>query len=330
MIKFNKDIIINAIKNDTASSIALFISHHDHDITHHAGFINEKASDDHSIYDLASLTKIIGTTMALALAIDKNLIKLSDKPFSCWPDVSLQDLLTHSSGLKAHYAFYEHDLSHHDFAANYIAIKNILFSQPVSHDKTRVYSDLGFLALGFLLEDLFHKSLWDIFILSWQAFGIDNFIYFPSGHNIKNHLFIAPTFCPQRQAKLIGQVHDYNAWLLGGLGGHAGLFGDLLMLKSFSKKLLAMYHDPHNNLEKILQYFMKHHLGFAMNTNHGSNACLSPRSYGHFGYTGVSLWLDPAISLIIILLTNRVFKKDDPHAIFALRKSVNQEILRKL
>lgn len=335
-----QQIIEEAVHKHIASSISLFVgcSGDDSpgDITIHRGHTTPQlATCDKTIYDLASLTKILGTTLAVAKAIDDGTTRLDETPFPSWPHGSIRSLLAHTAGLVAHKRFYEDlSLSEHDFHHNRTLITQELFLQPTHQTTERLYSDLGFMALGFLLEERYKKPLWDIFGDTWKAFGITpKFVWFPSSSPKSENSLVTPTFCHARNAYLRGQVHDANCWYLGGLAGHAGLFGSLSSVKVFAQALLSWQQKPRHHLHDIVIDFAHKTLGFDAPAPDGSNYCLSSQAFGHFGYTGVSLWIDPALGkngTMIALLTNRIHESNQPEGIFWLRKAINEAVVESI
>lgn len=339
------EVIERALTQNIASSISLFTGFGAEDsakdIVLHRGISHASPltpTSDQTIYDLASLTKIIGTTIAIAQAISDGKASLNEEPFRCWPQVTLRSLLSHTSGLPAHRRFY-HDLNldQQHFANNRHLIFEELFAMvPQNATSERVYSDLGFMALGWLLEQRLAKPLYDIFSDAWRRSRIDgDFLWFPSRPQTftSENVLVAPTgLCRQRKRRVLAQVHDPNCYFMGGLAGHAGLFGTTDSVKKLGQFFLRTVKEPLTKTESRLAAFARKGLGFDKPTRAGTTRHLSPHAFGHFGYTGTSLWIDPAANrqrgLIIALLTNRVNCSELPEGIFNLRLAVNQAIFR--
>jgi CubicO group peptidase (beta-lactamase class C family) len=293
--------------------------------------------DEETLYDLASLTKIIGTTLAVALAVAEGRLLLSDRPFSFWPEITVENLLAHRSGLVAHRHFYMDD--HLRGATSFAAKKEILLEQlwkEVPNQRGRVYSDSGFIALGYWLEKIYQMPLAQVFARAWAEAGLgDQFCYFDSVKDAQKvgHLHVAPTgFCAYRNVDLRAQVHDLNCFVMGGLAGHAGLFSKLSSVMNFGEFILKSLKSPASPLEYELQRFSRRRLGFDIPTSAGSNRFLSGSSVGHFGYTGTALWVDKAANsqrgVVIALLSNRVHKSIEPSGIFWLRSKVTDETIK--
>lgn len=335
-------IIEEALAKEVASSISLFVGFSATDtpldMDLHAGLTSREprllATSENTIYDLASLTKIIGTSTAMAHALAQKKIDLPEIPFSSWPHTSTRALLAHTAGLPAHKRFFEEiELSNDDFLANKVLIKSTLLEVPAYEQADRLYSDLGYMALGFLLEERFNKPLFEVFCEAWAALGLQlEFLWYPSHSPARksSDLNVAETFSFERNVGLLAQVHDGNAYFLGGLAGHAGLFGTQKAVKAFGQLLLVAYQNPQNVTQNILADFARNRLGFDKPSPDGSNKFLSPNSFGHFGYTGTSLWVDPAYGkhgLIVALLTNRIKMTDQPEGIFWLRSAVHEAVM---
>ncbi len=319
-------ILEEAYDKDIASSLSLFVGQglkSEGDIKLHVGHSCKNPlvkTNEHTLYDLASLTKIIGTTPSIAQAIIEKRLSLNLKPFLSWPDTTIKQLLAHTSGLVAHKKFYEDK----KISKNYI-YEQLFLENPISTN-TRVYCDLGFMALGYLLEKMYHSSLNEIFtrLFFMQHWRFKSFI---SSKSATLHPTIAPT------DKLIsGQVNDLNCYYMGGLAGHAGLFGDLDNVSRVARFFLKSYKDPKAPLEKLLKYFMINYLSFDKPTPSGSGSAFSHQAFGHFGFTGTSLWIDPQAcaneGAIIVLLTNRVYKSQKSEGIFWLRKKINDCVIK--
>ena len=234
-----------------------------------------------------------------------------------------------------HIKFYEQSGISSNFSANKQIIFKSLFEQRPIHEpkKIRLYSDLNFLALGILLEQRLRKPLLEIFKETWANLNISNNLnFFCSTSNLPNIIsHIAPTgYCPLRSQQIRAQVHDLNGFFLGGLAGHAGLFGDLESLKAFGNFFLGCVKKPKNALENLIADFVRLGLGFDKALPSGSVGALSEGSFGHFGFTGTSLWIDPGVKsssgLFYVLLSNRVALGLRPEGIFWLRKRLHKVI----
>lgn len=327
-------IIENALECEIASSISFALNLPQSEIVIHRGYTHRTFSTSAStIYDLASLTKILGTTLSIAYAVDRGLIDVNEIPFSCWPHVTVKRLLEHRSGLPAHLHFYKELSLGYKFKKNLDAVRKYIFNIPIAAPTSlRCYSDLGFIALGFLLEQRYNLPLSEIFTQSIKRTGLNvNFFWCPSRSltYVADNKNIAPTgYSMARNQMIHGQVHDDNCYFIGGLHGHAGLFGTLQDVHEIGKFFLNAALTSSTAIENILAYYGEHGIGFDKPSAQGSNRHFSMRSYGHFGYTGVSLWMEPRRKFSVALLTNRVAVSHDPSLIFYLRFKINQAIVR--
>jgi CubicO group peptidase (beta-lactamase class C family) len=324
-----------ALDCEVASSLSLYIGNRDSDLAIlHRGYLAKHPqvlTSAATLYDLASLTKIIGTTLAVAKACSDGLIDLKEYPFKSWPSVSVRQLLAHTSGLMAHRKFYLLEGISNNIKNNQQLIFNELFktkpAEPPS--PTRLYSDLNFMALGLLLERRYKLPLFEIFQKTWKSLDLEpSFCYFPERFATLD-TNIAPTGQRElNEMRLRGVVNDQNCFALGGIAGHAGLFANLESVASMGKYLLKCYKNPDGPFDEMVRFFIRHNLGFDFPTKRGSVRHLSPTSFGHFGFTGTSLWIDPHANqgkgLIFVLLTNRVDKSLNAEPIFSLRENIHK------
>ncbi len=328
-------ILDRSIDLSIATSCSLSISHGREDgpaLTVHRGH----GTNDQSVYDLASLTKILGTTLALAHAIARGRLTLHDQPFSCWQHATIRALLAHKAGLPEHRRFYDlFKLSDKHFEQNRETIFAELFATKANELRdARLYSDLGFMALGFLLENKIGKPLNEIFDDAWHRCGFcSTFSWFPSrpvGYQAEHQRVIPTGFCRARKAHVLAQVHDPCCYYLGGLAGHAGLFGTLGEVDACGRYFLRAHQQPRTEIDHLLRLFSLRGLGFDKPTTRGTTRYFSPFAFGHFGYTGTSLWIDPRAQngkgRVITLLTNRVHCSDSPEGIFWLRLAINRAL----
>ena len=280
-----------------------------------------------TIYDLASLTKVIGLTTAAMMLVDSGKLDL-DAPVQKYvpafqgPDkerVTIRNLLTHSSGLPAwRRLFAESSTREGAFA---LIDTTALLRQP---GDTFVYSDLGAIALTQAVEAITGQRL-DAF-LDARVFG-------PLGMGSTRYLppeswrtRIAPTENDTafRHRMLHGEVHDENAGRLGGVSGHAGLFSNAPDLARFAQWLLDSRIPPGRPAggtgaflphDLVVEFTRRQEippgssraLGWdTPSENSSAGTRLGPRAFGHTGFTGTSIWIDPERDLFIILLSNRV------------------------
>lgn len=273
---------------------------------------------DETIYDLASLTKVVATTTAIMILYDQGKIHLQDRVSRFIPaftggmkdDVTVEQLLEHRSGLPAGRDLWRIALTPGE--ARQAAIDTPLECAP---GKCYIYSDLGADMLGFIAEAVSGQGL-DVFTQThvFGPLGMRSTFFRPHW-TLRDH--IAPTeLTPPRGYPLRGEVHDENAFALGGVAGHAGLFSTATDLALFAQMMLngGQVNGVRIVSDSTVALFTKRAdaqgtraLGWDTCGHDGScGKYLSSRAYGHTGFTGTSMWIDPDRDLFVILLTNRV------------------------
>ena len=185
------------------------------------------------------------------------------------------------------------------------------------------YSDLGYMALGWMLEEQCGLGLDRQFDWVAEQFGLSDTGYKPLGAPVD--VLCAPTECCAVRSKTMhGEVHDSNAWYLGGVAGHAGLFGTASDVARWANGLLEIFHGMPGPLEQnVVQQFWNStaspcagsgtwRLCFDGVSPTGSSAGtgFGPSSVGHLGYTGTSVWIEVQRRLVVVLLSNRVHPVD--------------------
>ncbi len=298
------------------------------------------AVTDSTLYDLASLTKVVGTTTAAMMLVQQKRLLL-DAPLRRylpqWPRtgsrsrITIRQLLMHTSGLPAGADLWWVPGSRAE-RVRWIATRPL-----VSRPGTRtLYSDLGMIVLGAAIEHMTHERL-DAFLDTrvYRPLGMRDTRFNPlapldsSPFNLAR---IAPTELDQdiRHTHLHGEVQDLNAAALEGVAGHAGLFSSARDLGRFALEMLrgASGRDTELLRPSTVRRFLAHAdsrrpLGWDAPR---TAADFSRRAFGHTGFTGTSIWIDPDRNVFVVLLTNRV----DPTAAntrhLALRRAISQEI----
>ncbi|MGE3277181.1 MAG: serine hydrolase domain-containing protein [Vicinamibacterales bacterium] len=267
-----------------------------------------------TVFDLASLTKVLSTAaLARDLAADGRL-DLDARVATLLPpwrgteraDVTVADLLEHASGLPAHRSYFE-------ALAGRTAYLDAIASEPlVYRPRSRsIYSDLGFMLLGFILEDVGGSPLQMQFD-RWRdtAIGEDAALRF-----LPPASWLARTAAteqdPWRGRVLVGEVHDENTAALGGVAGQAGLFGTAEAVGRTARWWLSRLAsaDPWTLRFARRSTVPGSSRALAWDTMLPTSSCgsrLSAAAIGHTGFTGTSIWLDPELDLYAVLLTNRV------------------------
>jgi CubicO group peptidase (beta-lactamase class C family) len=287
------------------------------------------ATADQTIFDLASLTKPIATTSAILQLIATHTLSVETRVAELFPEWSgserqaatVLDLLEHSSGLPAR-LIDAPPVTRREFEHDICALP--LEAVP----RTRsIYSDLDFILLGFLVEDRGQLSLARQFAAildrltaaiaapegDWLGFGVPA----PEHHRAAPTIAMAEDL--RRGQRLIGEVHDNYAAALGGIAGHAGLFGTAGGVGRFARAVLRAALDDRMIPSPLTPTLV--HLATRRSRVPGSSRALgwdtmlptsscgthlSPAAFGHVGFTGTSLWIDPVLDRYFVLLTNRV------------------------
>ena len=289
-----------------------------------------------TIYDIASVTKPVATTSAAMLLYDQGLLNLDEKVVETIPEfgqngkdrVTIRHLLTHSSGLPAFIQLWK------VADTPEAMLRQIYQCQPeyIAGEKS-VYSCLGMIMLQKVIETKTGQAL-DTFLSEnlFQPLQMIHTFYNPPAKYFDN---IAPTeYDPERGGIVHGKVHDENAYYLGGVSGNAGLFSTAWDLAKFAQMLLnkGQYGDQRIFNESTVELFTKRQnlikvsdraLGWGTPSEKSSSGqYFSENSYGHTGFTGTSIWIDPEKNLIGILLTNRVHPTRENRKIYEFRYKI--------
>ena len=291
--------------------------------------------DESTLWDLASLTKVVGLTSAMMLLVESRAVEL-DAPVhryvgefrGRWKDaVTVRHLLTHSSGLPAWRPLYKE--AENPAAAMALAIATPLDTLP---GVRMVYSDLGAIILGEIVTRVSGQPF-DRFLQDrvFTPLGMRETFFRPAPSLIDR---VAPTeIDPWRQRHLRGEVHDENAFALGGISSHAGLFStshDLIRLARMYLGDGTLDGQRFLSPSTIRQFTSVQdstlsHRALGWETPNGSNSAghlMSKRAFGHTGFTGTSIWMDLDRGVFVLLLTNRVNPTRERRAIGAIRIAV--------
>ena len=294
-----------------------------------------------TIYDLASLTKVLVTTPLCMKLFEAGKLRLDDPLTAVVAEftgdegrperVTFRHLLAHSSGLPAHRKYYEH--AHH---ADQVLQQ--VFSTPLEADPgaRAEYSDVGFILLGVAVERLMGAKLDQLAQRELFAPLRIACAYGPLTH--VHH--VPPTLeaVDFRDRRICGQVNDENAWAMGGVAGHAGIFGMARDVDIFAQMMLrggSPLFKSHTvtlfTTREISPPATSRALGWDTPSQPSqSGKYLSPHSYGHLGYTGTSLWIDPHRELAITLLTNRTYPDNTSQKIKQFRPRIHDAVIESL
>lgn len=308
-----------------------------------------------TIFDLASLTKPLATTLAIMKLVDERTISL-DQPLSEFittsplrdkEDLTPRLLLNHSGGFAAWEPFYLR-LATYGLDERKQILREWLVDTPFAYQPGEkcLYSDLGFMTLEWLIEELTGMSL-HLFLehnfyrpLSLERIFLGREL--PKAH-FGEEEFAATEICPWRAELIQGKVQDENAYALGGYSGHAGLFGDAQGVSILVNLLTDHYRGKRDDYFKpatVKEFFTKQDivdgctwaLGWDTPSpkDSSSGKYFSPNSVGHLGFTGTSIWVDLDRDVRVIFLTNRVHPTRNNTNIKAFRPKLHDMIVKEL
>ncbi|HEX8276831.1 MAG TPA: serine hydrolase, partial [Longimicrobiaceae bacterium] len=295
-----------------------------------------------TLYDIASLTKVAGTTAAVMALVDDGRLRL-DAPVQRYlpgftgrykDEVVVRHLLTHTSGLPAGEWLYG------DARSPATALRQAMRATLLARPGERMeYSDHGFILLGALVEEVAGEPL-DAYLARrvYAPLGMQSTMYLPPS---ALRPYTAPGAARSNQGHVLrGVVHDANAYRLGGVAGHAGLFSTAWDLAVYSQTLLngGSYGTQRVYSPETVQRFT------TVRTRVGNRAWgwdvpaprssagsyFSPQSYGHTGFTGTSIWIDPTQQLFVVLLANRTWDNASQAAMLNVRVAVHDAVARSI
>jgi beta-N-acetylhexosaminidase len=296
-----------------------------------------------TIFDLASLSKAISTTSAVMMLVEAGKLLLNTPAQDYLPEfqganketIRVQDLLTHTAGLPAFLTLYKD-------TQGYDRVLQKIYATPLQYEPgtQSIYSDLGMILLGEIISRASGKTL-DRLMTDrlFQPLGMKSTLYNPPKTLLSR---IAPTENdPWRNRLIRGEVHDENAFAMGGVAGHAGLFSSAHDLAIFAQMLLngGIYdHRRYLNPETIRRFTAiqgqaeaARGFGWAKPSPSGwSGRVFSPAAFGHTGFTGTMIWIDPDRELFIVLLTNRVHPTRQNTQIDEARQAICESIMRAI
>jgi beta-glucosidase-like glycosyl hydrolase/CubicO group peptidase (beta-lactamase class C family) len=307
---------------------------------------SSRSVEEGSLYDLASVTKVIATTSAVMRLVDEGKLDLSERVSAYIPqfaqkgkeNITVYNLMVHNSGLPAWRRFY-------DFCNDANCVLDSVYATPLTWKTgdTAVYSDLGLITMGKVIEKISGAPLNHYCdSVFFKPLGMKNTMYNPPKNLLDR---IVPTevdtFWKRTGVAVRGRVHDENAATLGGVSGHAGLFSTAGDLTIFLQMLLngGTYGGVRFLKEETVKQFTarqseKSSRGIGWDTKSSdrsfSGRFTSMKTYLHTGFTGTSVVVDPEKNLIIVFLTNRVYPTRSNLKIADVRPKVHDAILQAL
>jgi CubicO group peptidase (beta-lactamase class C family) len=307
---------------------------------------------DDTIFDLASLTKAIATTTLVMRAVDDGALALESRLHQVLPEwrgadreaVTVRDLLAHSSGLPAYLPFFRDHTGRVEFEP---AICQTPLEYPPRTQS--IYSDLGFILLGFILEDAGSGGTRTIGRFDPAGTFASQFRRLAAYITAEPLAFnpprqwrerTAPTEVDQWRGRLLtGEVHDENAWALGGAAGHAGLFGTAAAVGAFARAVLYTIagQDVLARSATFREFVRRTDVpnssrALGWDTMLPTSSCgsrMSATAIGHTGFTGTSLWIDWERDLYVVLLTNRVHPSREPNRLKAIRPAFHDAVVEE-
>jgi CubicO group peptidase (beta-lactamase class C family) len=303
-----------------------------------------------TIYDLASLTKPLATTLAVMHLVDTSSLRLGQTLGDLLPactgtdkaGITVEHLLAHQSGLPDYRPFWK-ELSGQTPLEKDAVLKERLIQEPLENPigSSTLYSDLGFMFLRWVVEQVSGMEMHRLVEKEIYApLGIKD-LFFPVAQEPALNRFAATEMCPWRNRLIQGVVHDENAYALGGVDGHAGLFGTASGVHDLLQEMLSAYFGrshkgvlPQGLMQSFLNYDTggERALGFDRPTSPGSSSgrYFSKNSVGHLGFTGTSFWMDLEQAIIVILLTNRIHPTRENDKIRIFRPVIHDAVMQFL
>ena len=317
-----------------------------------------------TVFDLSSLTKVLATTIAMMMLTREEKLRLDDRVTRFFPNfgvhgkdrITFRHLLAHCSGLAAWRPFYRliGDIERSgrvNFMSSpgarqwtYEEIHREKPEAPVG--SKAIYSDLNFIILGEAIEQasgvsllrFCHERIYRVLGLAATGF-IDISLARTRKLEPVQEMFAATENCPSRKRLLIGEVDDENAFAMGGVAGHAGLFAPVREVDRIAAELIACYKGRSTLVpEKIVRDFWTRDVVVPGSTwalgwdtpsqDHSSSGHhFPPTAVGHLGFTGTSIWIDPEREIAVSILTNRVHPSRDNQSIREFRPKIHDLIM---
>jgi len=349
------DVIENAVKDKAFPGATLAVGFRGKVAIHAFGKLSYDAKaaavTPATMYDIASLTKVVATTTLVAklvegdfavpldldTKIERYLPEWASGPQPEWRHrVTVRHLLTHTSGLPAFKEYWRASKSKQDTLEK-------IFAEPLEYEPgtKEIYSDLGIILMAEIIERLTGRKLDDLarsFVFS--RLGMKDTMYLPPK---KLWPTIAPTEIDNnlRHRLVQGEVHDENAFAIGGVSGHAGVFSTAPDLAAFCQMMLNGGVYAHQRILRratVTQFTTPQQLsggtrtlGWAVPTEGSSSGYyFSAHSFGHTGFTGTSIWIDPDRQLFVVLLTNRVHPTRENMKIAQVRPALHDAVMQAL
>lgn len=345
-------LMIDAVANNVFPGGVLFVSQ-DRNIVFFeaygdANFFSGRKMTKETVFDLASLTKPLATTLAVMELIQQSRLTLKENLGSILPlfkntdkeKIRVEHLLYHNSGFPDYRPYYKL-VKKLEPGKRKDALREFLIKEPLIHPPGHqvVYSDLGFMVLCWMIEEVTGFRL-DRFVLEniYRPLGLKTLFFLPVDKMPPVADFAATEKCLWRGILLEGVVHDDNAYSVGGIEGHAGLFGTAGDVFYLLSELMAVYRGSVStgvfDIDLTRRFLSLNEqngraLGFDTPSSKGSSCgrYFSKRTVGHLGFTGTSFWMDLDRAIVVILLTNRIHPSRDNNRIKAFRPKLHDAVM---
>ncbi|MDY6971008.1 MAG: serine hydrolase domain-containing protein [Thermodesulfobacteriota bacterium] len=311
--------------------------------------------EKHTIFDLASLTKPLGTTLALMKLVDEERIHL-DEPLADLLSTALPQnkraltprlILSHSAGFVDWQPFYLKLVKYAQEERKRL-VRHWIVEAPLAYSPGRgcVYSDLGFMVLeqaieeraGAVMAQFLESNFYGPLSLENTFLSSES-----SAMRFKKERFAATEACQWRNEVLQGRVHDENAFALGGYSGHAGLFGtaeEVYRIVNLLRQHYMRKRDDFLRPETVREFFSRQYhvdtctraLGWDTPSakNSSSGRYFLPESVGHLGFTGTSVWMELKRDVVVVFLTNRVHPTRTNEKIRTFRPILHDAVMEEL
>lgn len=338
---FIDKLVKNSISNHTTPSANIIVGN-DKETLFQKAFgsdtyeINSPKVTINSLYDLASLTKVFATTLCVMKLVDEKKLNINDYVIKYIPEfaangkdtIKIVNLLLHNSGLPSYYTPKNKNMDRQSVLDSIFSIKKAYITGTQT-----VYSCLNFITLMKVVESITGTTMYEFYKKNIvEPLKLSHTFFIPNDTLKQNCVSTTPT--------LKGEVHDPLAHMLNGLSGNAGLFSNTTDLGIICQMMLnkGTYKGIKIFNPEVVEFFTKQWesnssraLGWDTNTFLSSSAgtLFSPVSFGHTGYTGTSVWIDPFKKIFVVLLTNRVYP-DDSAVVSDFRIKLHNYVIMEL
>ncbi len=352
------DLLIEGVKTSVYPGAVLLVALRDEILFFKAaGFLStvlpQTETKKDSIFDLASLTKPLATTLLIMGLVDRGLIRLDMGINEILPcavpfdkqDITIRFLLCHSSGLPDWRPYYRDLIKYapdkrKDILRKWILNETIEYPAGLGSK----YSDLGFMLLEWIIEDASGMRMDELLYKTcYSPLKLKRTFLMKNKSSFTPDEIAATEDCPWRKRVVHGEVHDENAYALGGYSGHAGLFGCAEEIFSILNMLLGHYYGRRNDFfkpETVQEFFRRQDifegsswaLGWDTPSIEGSSSgrYFSQKSIGHLGFTGASIWMDLEQNVTVVLLSNRVHRTRDNIKIRLFRPVLHNLVMESI